>query len=200
MGSVNYKSSWESLHHVYTSLDSVQILYNETTTNTPNMTWQQVMGRQGRHTTCYMVLNKAEVGTLIQFRRVTNIYRRDQHHIVVDSSVQDLLGAAAYDTSMGYIDYHNNEVDKDEMYIIQFEVDYSNLLDAVYNKAVNIYQRGYSSISWQVLSEYTLVDLESYNLQGLGRRLAALQGADMGSRLHVEATESAEGDGVPTAS
>ena len=53
-----------SLANVYTSLDSVQILNNETTTNTPDMPWQQVMGRQGRHG-----------------RRVTNIYRRDQHHI-----------------------------------------------------------------------------------------------------------------------
>ena len=163
LGSTNYKSSWNSLHYVYTTLEQVTVLHTEATTNTPDMTWQQIMQRQGRHTTGYTVLNKAEIDTLLQSRRITNIFRKDRRHIIVDSSVQDAVNTAAFDVSMGYMTVHNEEEDKDEWYIVQFEIDYSNLIDSIYNKTVSIYRRGYSSVSWQVLTEYTLVDMEHYN-------------------------------------
>ena len=163
LGSTNYKSSWNSLHHVYTTLEQVTVLHTEATTNTPDMTWQQIMQRQGRHTTGYTVLNKAEIDTLLQSRRITNIFRKDRRHIIVDSSVQDAVNTAAFDVSMGYMTVHNEEEDRDEWYIVQFEIDYSNLIDSIYNKTVSIYRRGYSSVSWQVLTEYTLVDMEHYN-------------------------------------
>ena len=110
-----------------------------------------------------MVLNKMELNDLLHDGKATNAHRKDGTHTVVDSSVQDALGTAAYDTATGYISYANDQ-GKDEMYIVQFEVDYSNLLDALYTKTALVYRRGYSSVSWQVMSVYNLVNMEFYTL------------------------------------
>ena len=116
----------------------VTVVHTEATTNTPDMTWEEIMQRHGRHTTGYTVLTKAEIDTLLQSRRITNIFRKDRRHIIVDSSVQDAVNTAAFDVSMGYMQVHNDEEDSDVYYILQFEIDYSNLIDSVYNKIVSI--------------------------------------------------------------
>ena len=109
LGSTNYKSSWDSLHRVYTTLGQVTVVHSEATTNTPDMTWEEIMQRHGRHTTGYTVLTKAEIDTLLQSRRITNIFRKDRRHIIVDSSVQDAVNTAAFDVSMGYMQVHSDE-------------------------------------------------------------------------------------------
>ena len=119
-----------------------------------------ILSRHGRHTTSYMVINKKEVDNLLQDRKVTNAHRG--MHIIVDCSVEEALGRAAFDTASGYISYVNDQ-GKDEMYIVQVWVDYSNLLDAVCTKTATVYRRGYSSVSWQMMSIYNLVDMEFYS-------------------------------------
>ena len=114
---------------------------------------------------------------------------------------QDAVNTAAFDVSMGYMTVHNEEEDRDEWYIVQFEIDYSesdrlDLQQDCQHLQARIQQRVMAGAYGVHLGRHGA--LQHNYLQGDGRRITALQGADMEWRIHVEAAKGFAGDDTPT--